>query len=135
MRRCPDGEGLALGLGECYRETMLSPQEDAYGQSIYKHFRGGRAAEVVERDDGYVQSSIALPAAYFDGFKNWPSHQRQAIRFVRGRVLDIGCGAGRVGLHLKAAVMTLFLSIGPHWQSRCADFEGSRMQRFCGSLR
>ncbi len=102
MRRCPDGEGLALGLGECYRETMLSPQEDAYGQSIYKHFRGGRAAEVVERDDGYVQSSIALPAAYFDGFKNWPSHQRQAIRFVRGRVLDIGCGAGRVGLHLQS---------------------------------
>jgi 16S rRNA G1207 methylase RsmC len=25
------------------------------------------------------------------------------MRFVRGRVLDLGCGAGRVGLHLQAA--------------------------------
>jgi tRNA1(Val) A37 N6-methylase TrmN6 len=24
------------------------------------------------------------------------------MRFVRGRVLDLGCGAGRVGLHLQS---------------------------------
>jgi SAM-dependent methyltransferase len=81
---------------------MLSPQEDAYGQCMYKHFRGGHPAEVVERDDGHVQSNGKITATYFAEFKDWPTHQRQAIRFVRGRVLDIGCGAGRVGLHLQS---------------------------------
>ncbi len=95
-------EGLALGLCECYRETMLSPQEDAYGRYIYKHFRGHRSAEVMERDDGHIGSNIELPAAYFAKFRDWPAHQRQAMRFVRGRVLDIGCGAGRVALYLQS---------------------------------
>ena len=101
MRRCPDGEGLALGLCECYRETMLSPQEDAYGRHLYEHLRGLRTAEVVERNDGYIGVSTAA-AAYFAEFKGWPAHQRQTMRFVKGRVLDIGCGAGRVALHLQS---------------------------------
>ncbi len=56
---------LALTLCECYLEPMLSPQEDAYGQCMYEHFRGHRLAEVMERDDGYVQANENLPAAYF----------------------------------------------------------------------
>ncbi len=74
--RCKRGR-LALSLCECYRETMLSPQEDAYGQCMYKHFHGGRAAEVLERDDGYVQSNVKITAAYFAECKDWPAYQVQ----------------------------------------------------------
>jgi SAM-dependent methyltransferase len=33
--------------------------------------------------------------------RRWPKVERRAIRLARGRVLDVGCGAGRVALHLQ----------------------------------
>jgi SAM-dependent methyltransferase len=56
--------------------------------------------EVVERDDGCVFTGE--PAWYLAPFRAWSSQERRAMRFVRGRVLDLGCGAGRVGLHLQS---------------------------------
>lgn len=79
---------------------MLSPEEDAYGRVIYDHYRGIPSAEVVERDDGWFSTSAGAPA-YFAPFQEWPPHQRRAMQYVRGRVLDVGCGAGRVALHLQ----------------------------------
>jgi SAM-dependent methyltransferase len=32
---------------------------------------------------------------------NWPSRHRQALRYAKGRVLDVGCGAGRHALYLQ----------------------------------
>src|SRR5439155_25169192 len=37
----------------------------------------------------------------FSPFRRWPKAERAAMRYVRGRVLDVGCGAGRVALHLQ----------------------------------
>jgi SAM-dependent methyltransferase len=34
-------------------------------------------------------------------FRRWPKAERKAIRLARGRVLDVGCGAGRVALELQ----------------------------------
>ena len=55
--------------------------------------------EVVERDDGCVFTGDAR--YYLAPFRNWWPQERRAMRFVRGRVLDLGCGAGRVSLHLQ----------------------------------
>jgi SAM-dependent methyltransferase len=79
---------------------MLSPDADAIGRLIYAHYKGLRSAEVVERDDGWFDLSPGAPA-YFAPFEKWPSVQRQAIREVLGRVLDVGCGAGRIALYLQ----------------------------------
>ena len=38
---------------------------------------------------------------YFDPFRRWPVQTRKAMRFVRGRVLDVGSGARRHALHLQ----------------------------------
>ena len=56
---------------------------------------------MIERDDGWFGVSSGAPA-YFAPFEDWPAHQRRAMRAVRGRVLDVGAGAGRVTLHLQA---------------------------------
>ncbi len=74
---------------------------DAYGREMYDALRGENAApEIVERDDGWIAISGG-PSAYFAPFAKWPTHERKAVRFARGRVLDVGAGAGRVALHLQ----------------------------------
>jgi len=80
---------------------MLKPHEDAYGQMICDYFHGKHPVEICERDDGLIQTSGGAPN-YFAEFKDWPAHQRRAMQFVRGRVLDVGCGAGRCCLYLQA---------------------------------
>ena len=80
---------------------MLSQKEDAIGGLIHAHYKGLPSAEVIERDDGWFDLSAGAPA-YFAPFAQWPSVERRAMRQVRGRVLDVGCGAGRVALHLQA---------------------------------
>jgi SAM-dependent methyltransferase len=54
----------------------------------------------VERDDGYfgVSSGAKL---YFSEYKDWPQREKEAMKHVKGRVLDIGCGAGRHALYLQ----------------------------------
>ena len=55
--------------------------------------------EVVERDDGCVFTG--KPDYYLAPFRSWWAQERRAMRFARA-VLDFGCGAGRVGLHLQS---------------------------------
>ncbi len=79
----------------------LREDQDAYGGLLLDTLEGRAPVEVVERDDGFIAGSQVAPANYFAPFRRWPAHQRQAMRFARGRVLDVGCGAGRVALHLQ----------------------------------
>jgi SAM-dependent methyltransferase len=79
----------------------LKEHEDAYGRLILDHLEGGDAIEVVERDDGFINASSLGPAAYFAPVRRWPKVERTAMRLARGRVLDVGCGAGRVALELQ----------------------------------
>ncbi len=73
---------------------------DAFGRAVWDWVRGGLMPEIVERDDGYMEEG-AGPEVYLAGSRDWPGGERQALRQVRGRVLDVGCGAGRVTLELQ----------------------------------
>jgi SAM-dependent methyltransferase len=79
---------------------MLRKDQDAFGRAMLDHFHGRDAWEIVERDDGNF-SIGAGPELYFAPFGRWRPIERQAMRYVRGRVLDVGCGAGRFLLHLR----------------------------------
>jgi len=75
----------------------MKPSQDAYGRALYDFFKGDTSIkEIVERDDGYIDVGVMGPAGYFIDFDKWMTCEKQAIKFARGRVLDIGCGAGRV---------------------------------------
>ena len=79
----------------------LKPEEDAFGQEIWACYKGEDASEVVERDDGYFNASPGNPRNYFSEYEDWDPLDRKAMELVKGRVLDIGCGAGRHSLYLQ----------------------------------
>ncbi len=79
----------------------MKPENDAYGQEVWEFFQGKEdIVEIVERDDGYVGTSSG-PAAYFRPFAEWPTVEQEAAAYAHGRILDIGCGPGRVCLHFQ----------------------------------
>jgi len=73
---------------------------DAFGQEIWAHFKGKDSFEIIERDDGFFDASSG-PKIYFSNYGEWPSIERKAMRLAKGRVLDVGCGAGRHSLYLQ----------------------------------
>lgn len=79
----------------------MKEYQDAYGRQMYDYLKGKRdAPEIVERDDGFLGVSAGAKH-YFSEYKDWHSREKQAMQYVRGRVLDVGCGAGRVSLYLQ----------------------------------
>ena len=78
---------------------------DVFGRALLDWAQGGTVPEVLEREDGFTQSG-AGPDVYLSAFKEWPDAERKSIRLARGRVLDVGCGAGRVALELQLEVWT-----------------------------
>ena len=74
--------------------------EDAFGRMLWAYYNGQRVFEIDERDDGYIEASTS-PKMYFSDYEDWPQHEKKAIEYVKGRVLDIGCGAGRHSLYLQ----------------------------------
>lgn len=79
---------------------MLKDWQDAFGYEIYDYFRGEGGYEIVEREDGFLSVSPG-PRLYFSEISEWTEPEQAAMQYVRGKVLDIGCGAGRHALYLQ----------------------------------
>src|SRR5207245_9657054 len=72
---------------------------DLYAQAMRDHWLGKKVVFEFERDDGY--RSRSLVEAYFTPPAKWSKIEREAMRAVRGRVLDVGCGPGRHAVYLQ----------------------------------
>jgi SAM-dependent methyltransferase len=79
----------------------MKTDEDAYGRQLLAQYHGrGPTEEIIERDDLYIDTGSEA-GLYFSEYRQWSPLERRAVRLARGRVLDIGCGAGRHSLHLQ----------------------------------
>lgn len=72
---------------------------DVHGHTMWDAWKNGESFDLVERDDGFIDS---IPgSSYLAKFEAWPQIEKRAMRLVKGRVIDLGCGAGRVALYLQ----------------------------------
>jgi SAM-dependent methyltransferase len=93
---------------------------DAFGEMLRVGLEPGQAGlgagamtEIVERDDGLIRAAAA--ERYFAQPADWAPFERHALHLAGGRVLDVGCGAGRFALALQEhglAVTALDVSPG-----------------------
>lgn len=72
---------------------------DLFADALWQFYETGRADLWIERDDGYLRREDVN--WYFTTARNFPTAEKRALAFARGRVLDIGCGAGRHALYLQ----------------------------------
>jgi len=70
-----------------------------YGKAMLDYLGGESGRIIIERDDGNGDPDTVK--TLFASFTRWREDERTAIRAAKGRVLDIGCGPGRVSLYLQ----------------------------------
>jgi SAM-dependent methyltransferase len=120
----------------------MTRDDDVFGRALLDWAMGGLEPEVLEREDGFAQVG-AGPDAYLSDFPGWPAAERKSVRYMRGRVMDLGCGAGRVALELQrrsvdvvgvdasplAAKAAGMRGVNEVWSVRIEDL-GSRIESF-----
>lgn len=80
---------------------MAKKTDDAFGQYIWDYYKGEEHPEIVERDDNLITAGKLGGRAYMSEHRNWFGAEKEAIKYAKGKILDIGCGAGRHSLYLQ----------------------------------
>lgn len=73
---------------------------DAFGHALMAYWHGWPSWYNVERDDGYLDEASSV-RTWFSAFRTWRPYLKQALSLVRGKTVDVGCGAGRHVLYLQ----------------------------------
>ena len=73
---------------------------DIFGKALYDYWRGDHKTKgFYVRDDG-LRSNCDL-GNYFLQYPDFLDIEKKALKFSKGKILDIGCGAGRHVLYLQ----------------------------------
>lgn len=88
---------------------MTRPQSDRaagwrpLGAALLDFHRGESEAEIIVRSDLWEDESTPVAAYYRSFDQELPDLEREALSRCRGRILDLGAGAGRHALELQRA--------------------------------
>jgi SAM-dependent methyltransferase len=70
-----------------------------WGKCLMAHYKGDKTPIKIHRDDGRCDDDLTW--YYFLDYDEWPEHEKEILKYVQGKVLDVGCGAGRHSLWLQ----------------------------------
>lgn len=72
---------------------------DAFGRAVLDTLHDDRRGPVEYREGGDTED--AAVERYFAPPSQWPDREHTLLHGLSGRILDLGCGAGRHALHLQ----------------------------------
>ncbi len=79
---------------------QLEEKSDVFGEQLWDCYKTGSGYQIIERDDGFIDAGPTQ--TYFTEYKEWEDHTKKSLELVKGKVLDVGCGAGRHALYLQS---------------------------------
>lgn len=93
---------------------------DLFAEALFRCYVSGSAKMRVERDDGsFTTEDLSW---YLTSYSAFPKYEKQALKFVSGRVLDVGCGAGRHALYLqRKGLQVTGIESSPHVAAIAAE--------------
>lgn len=80
--------------------TTISPSRDLMGSAISDYYKNGRAAHLRVLSSMFEEDEMPI-AHLFRSEQEMPQLEKRALTLVRGRVLDVGAGAGCHALALQ----------------------------------
>lgn len=80
--------------------TTIAPSRDPMGSAISDYYKNGRAAHLRVLSSMFEEDEMPI-AHLFRSEQEMPQLEKRALTLVRGRVLDVGAGAGCHALALQ----------------------------------
>lgn len=74
--------------------------QDIFGQALLDYYHGNYTEDLITETNLTEPDELPLPYLFRD-FEEMPLVEQEALRASRGKVLDIGCGAGSHALWLQ----------------------------------
>lgn len=74
--------------------------KDVFGDSLKGYLKGDSSLYVIRRDDNYYEPLGDL-GIYFTKYPKWQDFEKKILKYVQGRILDLGAGAGRHSLYFQ----------------------------------
>lgn len=79
---------------------VLKKQHDPIGKAVHDYFHGITGDSILVRTD-IAEDETLSPAYFFRSFEQMPIQEQEALRRCKGKILDIGAGAGAHSIWLK----------------------------------
>lgn len=74
--------------------------KDIFGKAILDYQNGNYTEDIITSTS--ISDEDALPISYlFRNFSEMPNIEKKALKLVKGKTLDVGCGAGSHSLYLQ----------------------------------